>query len=239
MPVRDGAGRITELQGQGHLQDRASASRRATRPGCSTAPSGRSTGTCPWTRTLSGAGKAIEPAVIKDLIKDGPDPSPEGLEPQARRGQRVRGLLDRRSCDEAHAGRAHEVAVRRPRPRPDVLQEHLRRRSTPRRRSSRSRSRARRPTQLPRKDSVIDHCQAKRRGCEDRLRPSCSTTATAPPVTVALGGRVRLGRGPDARDRDRRRAADRRGRSGHDDAAVPVQRQRAADARGAANTPCH
>ena len=74
MPVQDGAGRITEFKGKDTFKTGI-----GVKKGDTTWMLNGSEWSVNWNvpvdATLSGAGKAIESAVIKDLIKDGPDPS--------------------------------------------------------------------------------------------------------------------------------------------------------------------
>ena len=95
MPVQDGAGRITAFKGKDTFKTGI-----GVKKGDTTWMLNGSEWSVNWDvpvdATLNGAGKAIESAVDQGPDQGRAGPVTEGLEPQARRGQRVRGLLDRR-----------------------------------------------------------------------------------------------------------------------------------------------
>ena len=76
-------------------------------------------------KDLNGAGKAIASSQVQDPLRDGPDTTPEELEP--REGQRpgVGGLRDPRPRRKAQREPAARLAANRQGARPGLLPEHL------------------------------------------------------------------------------------------------------------------
>ena len=145
MPVQDGPGRITSFRGHDNFKMGMAIKKDAAIH--------MLTGS-EWSVSLGRAGGRLDERRRQGRPDQGdpgpaqgrPGPEPQGLEPRAGRGQRVRGLLDRRAGDAAHAAAAAGLAVRR---RASTTRRPTRtsaRRWTPRRPTSRSRSTATRPT---------------------------------------------------------------------------------------------
>ena len=196
-------------------------------PGCSTAPSGRSPGTCRWTRPDQRRRQGrSRPRRIQDLLKDGPTRHLKDWSLAPGAGSAFEGFstvalaMQRTPAQLLEAGCSPRATTTR---RPTRTSA---RRWTPRRRSSRSRSTATRPTELHQQGQRHRQRHAQRRASCGRGRHPAqqrrgrTSSRSAGPTRSAA---------PRASRRGWRSASSCMigvGRhSGHRHAAVPVQRQ--------------